>query len=114
MSLFGMSTSPQQVLVADVDTVVNRTMNMLASANNQIMRMMWNNPQLTPQQAFDVFSTSATAILQAAQLNLSTMQQASSLLGISIPTLMTLPSAYSLQPNQDGTVTVTVSSTSTT
>ena len=67
---------------------------------NQVMDLVWNNPNLTPQQVMDAFGPRAAELFQLAGLCQNTIETA-------------LPGTNLLQPtvvftiNNDGTVTVT-------
>lgn len=70
---------------------------------NQVYGLIWKNPDgLTPQQAFDGLKKDAVSLLQ---IGVGMANYVNSIIPNSVPA--DGPSQYSVNPNPDGTVTVT-------
>jgi len=113
MSLINPITPP----VVDVPTAQAKQLAMVKRVINEIIGdimkqfpivfdSMWNNKMgLTPQQAFDALGTDAVQLIIIS----NGLQQ---LVNTLVPNLMnfSVPTGWTMVPNQDGTVTVTKAS----
>jgi hypothetical protein len=87
---------------AQISKQITATLRSLIGQSRGISQQVFNNPQgLTPQQVCDAMGTDASKVLAAGQA-------ASDMVNALRPNTMQIqiPAGFSVQPNQDGTVTI--------
>lgn len=89
----------------DVVKAAVRMLTELDSAHRLHFNSVWDNPELTPQEAFDALGEDATRIVMGSYQVTGFLIEQYTLANVPY-TPIAVPEGYSVVPNQDGTITV--------
>jgi hypothetical protein len=106
------SNTPAQQAASQILAIPRMAFQQLGTAGIRGYNLLWNNPRATPEDIFTALGTDAQKVLGFAGINITAVQSAAELDGISPPAIPEIPSNYTLTMNDDGSITPVKSSAS--
>lgn len=105
--MFLVTPTPAQIAAGQIRQIARQQFVQLAAAGLRGFKLIWQNPNATPQQVLAELGTDAAAIFALAKLNIETLTAAAQIGGAPSPQMPSVPEGFSTAVNPDGSVKLT-------
>ena len=102
-----LNPSAAQIAAQQVQNLSLSGFRSLQQFGQQGFNLIWNNANATPQEVMAALGTNAASVFALAALNNATIASAAGIGGVTPPSMPSIPTGWTITPNNDGTVTVT-------